>query len=58
MNPVFMIVGLVAILLITAILIISIIYFAKKNTNSKTELTIEVTKLLKVYFKQENKEKL
>lgn len=51
------IIGLVVFLLIIALLIIGIMYGAKKNADNKTELTIEIPKLFKVHFKQENHKK-
>ncbi len=52
-----MIIGVVVLLLIVAFLIVGVIYFSKKGASSKTELTIEVLKLLKIHFKQESREK-
>ncbi len=52
------IISLIAILLIIALLIIAIMHVPKKGSGSKTIVTIEIWKLIKVHFEQEDRKHL
>lgn len=56
-TPICIFICLIAMLMIIALLIVAIIRISKKNSGSKTTLTIEIPRLFKVHFEQENSKK-